>query len=126
MEQVVAKPIQKLLNLNKSDYYKVHLSLVNAILPDSAKMTPRELEVLATFMSFEGDIVEDDRFGTTARRKVMELLDLSHGGLGNFMKGLITKGFLYKVNDKLVVREFLNNNRKQQLYNFKLVNTDGY
>jgi hypothetical protein len=62
-------------------------------------MTPKEIEVLANFMSLEGDIAED-RFGTSARKIVMAEMNIKPGGLGNYFNSLKEKGFLIEQGDK--------------------------
>ncbi len=112
-------PIRKVLRLPKDQYYRVHLSLVNALLP--IQLTPKEIEVLAGFMSLDGDISRD-RFGTSAKKIIKEKLNITDGGLGNYMKSLKDKGFLlFDENGKLMVRPFLQNDEKEQIYNFKLI-----
>ena len=83
--------LKKKLTLTKNDYYTKHLSIVNVFLP--VKMTPKEIEVLAIFMSLEGDIAEQ-RFGTSARKIVMTEMNIKPGGLGNYFISLTKKRFL--------------------------------
>ena len=85
--------IKKIMNVERKDYFVVHLSIINPLLP--VRMTPKEIEVLGTFMSLMGDIAEADRFGTTGKKIVKEKLSLSDGGLGNYLKTLKEKGFIY-------------------------------
>jgi hypothetical protein len=89
--------LRKKLSLPKNDYYTTHLSIMNVFLP--VKMTPKEIEVLAHFMSLEGDIAED-RFGTSARKIVMAEMGIKPGGLGNYFKSLKEKGFLIEQDNK--------------------------
>jgi len=112
------KPISKVLKLTKLKYYKKHLSLLNVILP--TKLTPKELEVLAMFMSFEGELA-NERFGTTARKLVKDKLNLSPGGLGNYLNSLKEKKFISN-EDSILPILFPNNN--QQLYQFQFINLD--
>lgn len=83
-------------------------------------MTPKEIEVLARFMSLEGDIALD-RFGTSAKKLIKEQLILSDGGLGNYMKALKDKRFVIEREGKLIVHPALQNNPDEQLYQFKLI-----
>lgn len=111
--------IRKRLNLSKSDYYTTHLSIMNVFLP--IKMTPKEIEVLANFMSLEGDIAED-RFGTSARRIVMSEMGIRPGGLGNYFDTLQKKGFLKKqANKKFTILPILYPNPLVQNYQFQLL-----
>ena len=65
--------IQKgLIGLKGTAYYIQHLSIINPFLP--VELTPKEREVLGTFMSFKGDAAEKDRFGPTLRTEVKALL----------------------------------------------------
>lgn len=113
--------IQKVLRLSKNQYYETHLLLVNALLP--AKMTPKEVEVMARFMALEGDIATD-RFGTSARKIIKEELDISDGGLGNYLKSLKNKNFLrLNPQGKLEIHPLLQNSPTEQIYAFRLENT---
>lgn len=109
--------LTKKLELNEEEFYKIHLSIVNAILP--IKLTPKEIEVLATFMSLKNELA-NDRFGTTARKVVMDKLSLSPGGLGNYIKTLKEKGFIK--NNTII--SFLVPNSDIQEYFFQLKNID--
>lgn len=112
---------KKLLRLPKIEYYKTHLSIVNCVLP--VKMTPKELEILATFLSLEGDIARY-RFGPSAKKIVMKELNLKPAGLSNHMSSLLEKGFLKKVGDIVEILPILIPNKEEQQYLFKIVNTD--
>ncbi len=111
------KMIKKVLKLGSLEYYNTHLQIINPLLP--IHLTPKEIEVLAYFMSFDG-VMEVDRFGTTARKIVKEKLNLSNAGISNYMKSLKTKGFISD-NDILPIL-FPSNGTEQ--YQFKLVNID--
>ena len=110
------KEIKKFLNLTHNDYYRQHLAIINAFLP--IKLTPKEIDVLALFMSFKG-VLEKDRFGTTARKIVMKELNLSSGGLGNYIKSLKEKGF---ITNAMTIPAMLIPNPESQEYRFKLNN----
>ena len=101
--------------MEKDEYYHKHLMIINPFLP--IHLTPKEIEVLALFMSMTGDISKD-RFGTTARKIVMEKLELSRSGLSNHMKSLKNKGFIKK--DKILPILFPEEN--EQMYQFKIEN----
>lgn len=110
--------IRKVLKLSKEEYYKKHLLLINHILP--VQMTPKEAEVLAAFMSLEGDIAKLP-FGTSGRRIVRNRLNISAGGLGNYLDQLKKKGFiLTKEDTSLYILPILIPERKVQGYQFKL------
>lgn len=112
--------IKKLLKLGRLDYYKKHLFIINYILP--VQMTPKEIEVLAAFMSLEGDIVKDS-FGSSGRKIVMDKLNIQPGGLGNYLSQLKDKGFIIENKDtkELSILPILIPNNKEQIYQFKLV-----
>jgi DNA-binding MarR family transcriptional regulator len=113
------KPIFKTLKLDKIEYYVTHLSIINCVLP--TKLTPKEIEVLAWFMSFDGDIARD-RFGTTAKKIVRESLNISHQGLSNYMKSLSDKKFLLEQNGNTSILPLLHPDKNEQTYFLKLIN----
>lgn len=110
--------IRKTLKLSKVEYYKKHLLIINHILP--VQMTPKEAEVLAAFMCLEGDIAKDP-FSTSGRKMVRERLNISAGGLGNYLEQLKSKGFIYEDSDKiLTIIPILIPSKESQGYQFKL------
>jgi len=109
--------IKKVLKLSQEEYYTKHLEIINNFLP--VTMTPKEIEVLANFMSLQGDIATD-RFGTTAKKIVRSKMGLSVAGISNYMKSLKAKGFITDSN----ILPILFPENGTQLYNFKLVNDD--
>ena len=110
--------IKKNINLSKQEYYKKHLLIINYILP--VQMPPKEAEVLAAFMSLEGDIANDP-FGTSGRKIVKNKLKISLGGLGNYLDQLKKKKFILQDKNKnLKILPILIPNKKEQLYQFKL------
>ena len=111
--------IYKVVKLSKLDYYKTHLSIINPILP--VNMTSREIEILASFMNLEGDIAED-RFGTTARKMVMQTLGLKPSNLSNFLKSLLDKEFIKEINGKIEIQPILFPEKNRQQYQFRLEN----
>ena len=108
--------IRKTLRLKKEEFYKKHLLIINYILP--VQMTNKEAEVLAAFMSLEGDIAKDP-FGTSGRKLVREKLNLSAGGLGNYLEQLKSKGFILQGSTIAILPVLIPNNTSQE-YNFKL------
>lgn len=112
------QPITKIQRLDKTTYYETHLAIINALLPK--KLTPMEISVLGAFMSIEGELAEN-RFGTTARKVVRGKLNLSHGGLGNYLKSLVSKGYVSP--DLQTIIPIIIPAREEQTYNFKLINT---
>ena len=75
--------IRKALKLKKEEYFKKHLLIINHILP--VQMTNKEAEVLAAFMSLEGELANDP-FSTSGRKIVMRKLNIKPGGLGNYLE----------------------------------------
>lgn len=116
------KEIKKQLKLERQQYHKVHLSLINCVLPQ--KLTPKEIEVLAEFMSLTGDIAKD-RFGATARKFVKDKLGLSSAGLSGHLKHLKDKRFLLEAEEgSFSILPILFPEEEEQLYVFKLINIE--
>ncbi len=114
--------IRKALKLSREEYYKKHLFLINPILP--RQLTTKEAEVLAAFISLEGDIAKDP-FGTTGRKLVMSKCNIKPGGLGNYLTKLEEKGFI--IVDKVLkykIPPILIPSSQAQLYQFKLENIE--
>lgn len=109
--------IRKKLILNKNDYFVTHLSLINNLLP--VKMTKKEIEVMAAFLSLEGDISKEP-FGTTARRIVKEKLNLSSGGLGNYLDTFNKRGFI--INNQIL--PILRPDKDSQEYSLKIIHNE--
>ncbi len=85
------------------------------------ELTPKEVEVLAHFMALEGDLA-DNPFSTTGRKKVMERMGISPGGLGNYLDKLKKKGFIKQDKNKIItILPVLIPNKAQQVYQFRLV-----
>ena len=113
--------LKKLLRLGKKDYFEVHLTLINCLLPQ--KMTPKEIEIVSAFMSLEGSITEY-RFGVSAKKIIKRDLTLSDAGLSNHLKSLLTKGFLINKDNTISIWPILIPDFNEQTYMFKLVNLD--
>lgn len=110
--------IKKTLSLDKDKYYETHLSIINGVLP--IRLTPMEITVLAAFMALDGDIVNNDRFCTSARKIVKDKLSLSDGGLGNYLKTFRTRGFIRNKDGKEIIFPILVPDSNEQEYSFKL------
>lgn len=108
------KTIKKHLKLNRFQYYQTHLKIVNALLPIS--LTSKEIDVLAKFM----ELNYKDKFCTSARKEVRETLNLSYGGLGNYLKSLEEKNFIYRERGTYEIVPVIIPNSSNQLYQFKL------
>ena len=114
------KIIQKVLVLSGEKYYEKHLEIINPFLP--IQFTKMEIKVLALFMSFEGVIAEEDRFGTSLRKLAMSKLNISAPGLSNYITVLTKKGALIpKLNGTLDILGILLAEQKEQFYQFKIL-----
>ncbi len=114
--------IRKALKLSREEYYKKHLFLINPILP--RQLTIKEAEVLAAFISLEGDIAKDP-FGTTGRKLVMSKCNIKPGGLGNYLTQLEEKGFIVQDKElKYKILPVLIPKNNEQFYQFKLINNE--
>jgi hypothetical protein len=115
------KIIQKgIVGLKEAQYYIYHLSIINPFLP--IELTPKEREVLGTFMSFKGDLADKDRFGTTFRKEVKTLLSMSDGGLSNHLTSLKSKGAIQEnLQGIMQIAPILIPEDKQQFYQFKII-----
>ena len=114
------KVISKIIEVSKDEYYFKHLSILNTLLPVS--LTVKEMQVLATFMAEDYELIKDDMFNSFVRSRVMQTLKISHGSLSNYLRSMIIKGFLNKhsVTNKITVQEFLIPENIQQGYRIKL------
>lgn len=111
--------LSKTLTLDKDKYYETHLTIINGMLP--IKLKPMEIVVLAAFMALDGDIVSNNRFCTSARKIIKDKLELSDGGLGNYLKSLRDMKFIIMKDNIEVIQSFLIPDSKEQSYNFKLI-----
>lgn len=115
------QPIQKTLKLHKNKYYELHLNIINNFLP--VQMTPKEIEVLSIFMSFDGELAEKARFGSTARKLVKEKMGITTAGLSNYMRTLKEKGFIIGEDENsYVILPILIPEKEEQIYMFKFIN----
>lgn len=115
--------IQQTVKVSKEDYHKFHLSIINPLFKDELRLSEKELEVLAAFMSLDKSITIGDMFNTYARKLVKEELGLSAGGLSNHLRSLIDKEFLSKdeVTNRITVKPHLFPMDGWQGYQFKIV-----
>lgn len=109
--------VRKTLKISTLEYYSTHLKIINPLLP--VQLTPKEIEILAHFMSFNGSI-SNDRFGTTARNIVKKKMNITTAGVSNYMRSLKNKSFIIG-NDILPI---LFPENGEQLYQIKLINYD--
>ena len=112
------KILSKELLLPREEYYERHLGILNVLLP--SKMTPKELQVLAAFMSLDSD--NKNRFGPNSKKTVMKRLSVSPSGLSNYLQSLKKKGFVYHNEEgDLNILNIIVANSEEQLYQFKLI-----
>ena len=118
--------ITNVLKVGQYDYYVKHLEIINIIIPEEKfpeKLSSKEIEVLAGFMSQDKSLIEEDMFNGVVRKKVMEKLNLKPGGLGNHLKSMIEKEFLTKndITKRIKVKPFLVPEVNNQGYRLKIV-----
>lgn len=106
--------------LTRIDYFTKHLHIINTFLPH--ELTNKEIEVLAEFMAFTGELAEKDRFATSLRKEVREKLKLNHSGLSNYLdtfkkKKVITEG----LGGILHIAPYLFPEEGIQYYQFKII-----
>jgi hypothetical protein len=111
--------IQKSILEKGRNYYSKHLEIVNTFFP--IKLTPKEIELLGAFMNIDNPIAKEDRFNTIFRREVKKDLNLSDGGLSNYLTSLQKKAAI-KENKKgvLYINPILFPRDDFQFYQFKL------
>jgi len=110
--------IRKKLKLQKEEFNKKHLLVINHLLP--VQMTNKEAVVLAAFLALEGDLAKDP-FSTTGRKIVMEKTGLKPGGLGNFLRTLKEKELVLENEEgNMYILPILIPNEGRQLYQFVL------
>ena len=115
MEKVIQQAIN---NLSNERYYMKHLEIISPFLP--AHLTPKEIEVLGWFMSFEETGLLK-RFDTLYRGVVRKELKLSHSGLSGHLSILKSKGAIKEdLAENLNINEYLFPNDGEQLYQFKI------
>lgn len=104
--------------LTSLEYYKKHLSLINPLLP--VQMTSKEIEIMACFLDIDND-PRYDKFGPQAKKVVRQITKVSHSGMSNYIKSLITKGFLVKNEvGVLRIRDIVIPGKGEQDYRIKL------
>ena len=123
------KVITNVLKVGKYDYYIKHLEIINILLPEDSfpeKLSTKEIEVLAAFMSQDNSLIEEDMFNGVVRKKVMDKTHLKPGGLGNHLKKMIEKKFLIKneLTKRIVLKSFLFPVDNHQGYRIKIVKNE--
>jgi len=113
----------KTLKLNRLDYYITHLKIINSVV--ALDLTNKEINVLAHFLSMEGDI-RNDLFGTTSRKLVREKCGITLSGLTNYLDSLQSKKCINKDDTgKLSLHPIINiGSNTEHIYTLKLIMTE--
>ena len=116
----MAQFVQKTIRKSGREYYETHLHLINPLLEHS--LTPTEIVVLSAFMSDVSEIATIDRFHREVRKKVKRDLEISNGGLSNYLRAFKDKEIVQEgSNGLLYIKEFLYPEKDQQFYQYKLI-----
>lgn len=88
------------------------------------KMSNKEMEVLASFLSQEKALIEEDMFNGIVRKKVMAQMNIKPGGLGNHLDSLISKKRLLKnaITKRITIQPYLVPEPTTQGFRIKLIN----
>lgn len=81
--------------LDRQSYIRLYIRIVEAISPLEV-LTSREIDVLSTFLSFQGDVADKSRFSGNFRKEAMEILDMRTAQMTNILKELRGKGIITK------------------------------
>lgn len=113
--------IQKSIELEGSEYYRLHLHVVNGFL--HKLLTDIEIKVLAEFMNLPVDVARGDMFNTYARKVVREILEMSASSLSNHLRTLQEKKYIGKEepSGRLFIKEYLIPMEDLQGYQFRII-----
>lgn len=104
---------------DEKDYINTCLSLINAVIPVSNRLTKKEKEVLISFLTLP--MHKDLIFETTGRNIVKEHHKLSNANMTNYIKSFSSKGFIIKLSNKhFLNKKLLSFGEKTTEFNFKL------
>lgn len=90
----MVKIVEKKYLLPKKEFMIKHFQIINTL--GDFQLTNKEIEVIATFLSLDTKIIEEDVFNVTARKLVLEHLNISQASLSNYLKTLIDKKFIIR------------------------------
>lgn len=79
-------------NLPSPDFYVKNIQVLNLFV--ETKLTAKEMEMLAHFLSLEEVLVKDNMFNTEARKRVREAMGFSNASLANHIASCVSKGFI--------------------------------
>lgn len=101
-------------------YHILHLQIINPMLP--VKLTGKEAEVLAHFMSLPPQVADMGRFNSITKKLIRDKMNLSVAGMSNYIKALEKKGCITKdeFNNTLINTHLLPNPSGQG-YQFKIL-----
>lgn len=115
--------------LDPKEFYTTYIDMLDWLYSDAeTTLTNREKDVLVEFMLLE-DKFKYNRFGTQARKKVQNKLEVSYSNLQRQLGVLKDKGYIYKDADGIdCLKETLNamigvDNLKLE-FNFKIEDSD--
>ena len=106
-------------DLDVINYHILHLQIINPMLP--RKLTGKEVEVLAHFMSLPPQVADMGRFNSITKRLIRGKMNLSVAGMSNYIKALEKKGCIIKdeFNNTLINKHLLASPEAQG-YQFKI------
>lgn len=111
--------LNKSLKLNKLQYYVKHISIINAVfMPDNLKLSLKEIEVIASFLKHTENLGPEYLMATVTREKVMAEMNISHGGLSNYLRQFRIKGVL---KDNMFHKVLYPVSLTEQEFNLKLI-----
>ena len=104
------------------EYFITHLKLINPLFKEENQLTRMEVVVLANFMVVDSEIAKVDRFHREVRKIVKKKLNISNGGLSNYLRAFIQKEFVgVSLADTLYIKDYIYPENKEQFYQFKLL-----
>lgn len=81
--------------LNKYEFQKRYLTVLNCILPDNKYLSRNEINLLSVVLSLDEPMHVHNRFNTTARKIIRNKLKFTLSTITNTMKSLKDKGAIY-------------------------------
>ena len=125
--------IKKDITIDIKDFPKAHLLLINNLLPN--RLTEQEIDTLAAFINLDKDVVTvSGLFGTISRKQVRDKVGLkSAAHLGNIIKSLKKKNYIYEEDGELKIRNYLVVKPEEKIsgeeyflvYSFKVTTNNG-
>lgn len=118
---------RKIEDLPAYTYALKFLHITNIIIDDKySKLSGKEMEVLAGFLSLDKAITDDYVFNAVARNKVKAMLKISNQGLSFYLTGMIGKGALnrHDISGKISIAKFLIPNEAVTRFMIELSKTD--